>query len=523
MFGIEPIVDYQDPNAMVIGNPSWIDRLQNDLLRVPGSLLDEDAKEIIRLLGTRLRPFTVYHRILSDFPLVYELLYFYGACEFLRLLPPHYHFPESTDYGGRTIAHFAAAGRHLQSLVSSRSDSPLIPLFNIPDNEGFTPIQYAASYGGVSDLEFLASDDQLGERAMTVLHRSGHEDYSLLDLALANGQIEAAFFLLSTAIDWLSLSPRAFLSMAEHPWLGRRDELPPLIDELLRRRFDRAVQNHKGHDAVTIAAKRGSELLWELIESDPTILSSETVWNPFLVAAKANNLSLLSRLFTSGHFEIDFPNKEGETALMTAVRYHREETIEWLLNHGADPQKCEDRNLVTGLPFIHDRLPTEQGILLYISLSQRIESRFVFSRLRHFCSLRNLQNELNLQEIVSFLQACEHFRVSRRVRESNSREFDGQMTFQCTMCQEDQCELHLKWVNDARVFSLSTTKYCAHCFERLLQKENPHARSYRAVCYSANELSFDMRSDHPLRKLSRKLPSSRLKPDFPIETIDVVN
>jgi ankyrin repeat protein len=528
MFGIEPIPGeavYSDA-LPAVQDISLIRRLECDM---PQSELGEDpvAMEIANSLDSRVHPSAVVPMILKEYPILYSVMFFYGSILWLRSLSnPEYkalfRFPGAKDYGGRSIAHFAAAGGKLRLLAELRDEDgnnerfakELAPLLDTPDNQGFTPLQYAVAYGNVDDMKFLLRDREIPIDP-TILDRTYH--HSLLDIALVHGHVAAAFYLLDGSIDWRNLSPFAFHMIARQTWSDGIDDLLPLVDRLLEREFDPSMisQEDSEDNVLSIAAKYQSGALFVLLEKIPWLMSSETLNNPFLTAAESGNLSQLEQLCTRVGL-IDFTNRDGETALMRAVRCRQSETAAWLIGHGANRQLCDDNNLsiadvlgpqinpLGSLSFIED---DGKGITLAIPIkvAQREEKSFPFDRPHNFCSRRTGSTDLSLQEIVGFLHACPHFVVLHAPRHSEAKCADWQVSFHCTDCIGiGNCLIHMKWPRTGASFSLTTSRCCIHCFEGFLQKESPRSKVYLAKCRQARG-SWQINSKHPLRKLAARL------------------
>jgi hypothetical protein len=98
------------------------------------------------LLHFVLRPFLGLpkrHFVLSDSPIGYHLLFFYGSVNWLAHLIPACHHPTGQDSRWRTIAHFAVAGLKLRQFSQSLFLSSLRPHFAAVDADGQTPIHRA--------------------------------------------------------------------------------------------------------------------------------------------------------------------------------------------------------------------------------------------------------------------------------------------------------------------------------------------------------------------------------------------
>ena len=243
---------------------------------------------------------------------------------------------------------FSAAAMHLLEVGTS---------INERDNDGNTPLSVASKRGNgelcwelmrngakVDDnMSFFAclsnaikaGDSCLLSRLVTIgvsINECDKNGSSALHVALTSKHPELAEWIVKHGGN-VSLAD----NLGQTPLhIAATNDYTSLATKLLEAGASAGVRDNDGNTPLSVVSKRGnSKLCCELVHYGAKIDDTVSLFACLSNAAKAGNVSLLSRLLTIGA-SINERDENGSSLLHVTLNFQRVEIAEWIIEHGGD-------------------------------------------------------------------------------------------------------------------------------------------------------------------------------------------
>ncbi|QMT59656.1 ankyrin repeat domain-containing protein [Legionella sp. PC997] len=256
---------------------------------------------------------------------------------------------QMTDENGNTLMHLAAIydQPEILKVLMRKAEDFHSSILEIPNDDGFTPLECCHLYSSSKTMPFLESAPQLSPSAQIVLsqqydkmkglpptglQRKGLEKIALVAGAL--GDVTALEILLNRARN------KDFLlrHQTKNGWSGAHfaalnDRLD--VIKLFPEEFAAKVEDKQGNTPLMVAAGRGSlKIIGYLLGKGADLNKKNSHGeNAVLLAAENGHLDTLQFLHEKGA-DLTMVNKNGENALLVAARNGHLACVNYLLGSG---------------------------------------------------------------------------------------------------------------------------------------------------------------------------------------------
>ena len=238
----------------------------------------------------------------------------------------------STAWGEPLIIHAALNNKEaiVKALLQAKAD--------MPDANGSKSLAILAQRGNKKAVSLLL-------KAGADIHHKASDGHTAFTLAAANGHEAVASTLLKrhATAEWKQqLQAQNDIQGRTALMLAVLNKKSDMVDFLLNNHADPHQRDHEGRTALLWAAARAdANMVVRLIHQGATHVCRDNHHNTmFIIAAANDNRDLLRAIFTpyyrNSQFDINTPNKDGDSALIEAARHGFLETVKLLLDNGAN-------------------------------------------------------------------------------------------------------------------------------------------------------------------------------------------